>query len=437
MLIPTSLKLKPWEEMFNKMKKFGAYVSIVVLILMMVLLSASYFYAGSLLSELAIARNNKAASVAFSLAEAGVQEAIYRVKQTDSTERAQFGLQNGFSTFNHDPALLLQGGYIVEIANSGPFVAMVKSIGTYRTGTRLTRREIRVGIAEASANYTGGAIFGGGGAGESIADLDFWAAAVNIFKGSIFSNRDVNLKFGANLNIESAYTDPLDPKVRIDGVQALDDVVNQNSVLNCNCLIEDDGDPDTRQCDPPPGCTPSVLPAKLGMPHMNFDYYKTLAVLQGQYYGSQNDFKNGFPKDSSKTYNGVVYIDGTLDIDNNRNMTMNGALASSGSISITKGQLTIAPGADGFSGVLSQRDFIVGSEGNFNGTGLVYTSDRAEFDSSTTYSTNLTGGILTRRTWFSGFRAVNITLDPSIINNTLKNSGETPVIEINHWEEEY
>lgn len=426
--------------MFNKFKKgknLRAYVSIVVLILMMVLLSASYFYASSLLGELAIARNNRASSVAFSLAEAGVQEAIYRVKQTGSSERTQFARQNGFSTFNHDPALLLQGGYTVDIINSGPYVASVKSVGTYRTGNRLTRREIRVGIAEASAAYAGGAIFGAGGAGESIADLDFWAAAVNIFKGSIFSNRDINLKFGANLNVESAYTDPLDSNIRIDAVDVFRNLINQTSQLACNCLIEDDGDPNTLQCSPPPGCNPSPLAATLGMPQMNFDYYKTLATLQGQYFASQNDFKNNFPENSAKTYNGVVYVDGTLDIDDNRNLTMNGVLASSASISVTKGHLTIAPGADGFSGVLSQRDFIVGSEGNFNGTGLVYTSDRAEFDSSTIYSMNLVGGILTRRTWFSGYRAVNITLDPTVINNTLKNSGESPVIEVNHWEEEY
>lgn len=424
--------------MFNKFKRsknFRAYVSIVVLILMMVLLSASYFYASSLLGELAIARNNRASSVAFSLAEAGVQEAIYRVKRPTSIERAQFGLQNGFSAFNHDPALLQQGGYTVDITNNGPYVATVKSIGTYRTGNRLTKREIRVGIAEASATYAGGAIFGAGGAGESIADLDFWAAAVNIFKGSIFSNRDINLKFGANLKVESAYTDPLDSNIRIDAVDLYRNLVNQNSELACNCLIEDDGDPNTQQCTPSPGCNPTSLINPLGMPQMNFDYYKTLAGVQ--YYGSQKDFKKEFAEDSSKTYNGVVYIDGTLDLDGDRNMTMNGVLAASGSISITKGQLTIAPGTDGFSGVLTQRDFIVGSEGNFNGTGLIYSSDRAEFDSSTTYSTNLIGGILTRRTWFSGYRAVNITLDPTIINNTLKNSGESPVIEINHWEEQY
>lgn len=419
----------------KKNKDFKGYVTIVVLILMMVLLAASYFYAGSLLSELAIARNNKASSVAFSLAEAGVQEAIYRVKKTGSTERAQFGLQEGFSSFNHNPALLSQGGYTVEITNSGPYVASVKSIGTYRTGSRITKREIRVGIAEASASYAGGAIFGAGGAGESIADLDFWAAAVNIFNGSLFSNRDINLKFGADLNIESAYTDPLNPKLRIDGVLVHDDLTNQNSVLDCNCLIEDDSDPETLQCEPPPGCTASLMTTPLGMPQMNFDYYKTQAGVQ--YYNNQNDFKKNFPADSSKTFDGVVYIDGTLNIDDNRNMTMNGVLAASGSISITNGQLTVAPGALGFSGVLSQRDFIVGTEGNFNGTGLVYTSDRTEFDSSTTYSTNLIGGIISRRTWFSGYRAVSITLDPAVINSTLKNSGESPVVEINHWEEEY
>jgi len=418
------------------------YVIIVVLILMLVLVAASYFYAGALLGELTIARNNKAASVAFSLAEAGVQEAIYRVKKSDSIERMQFALQNGFSTFTHDPVpFLTQGGYTVNIQNSGPYVATVISTGIYKTGSRTTKREIHVGIAEASSSYGGGAIFGSGGAGESIADLDFWAAAVNIFKGSIFTNRDINLKFGANLNIESAYTDPLNPKIRIDAVKYgpgdSAKVINQNSDLDCNCLIEDDGDEETLQCDPPPGCTPTKLVSSLGMPQINFDYYKTEASFHSQYYKDQNAFKIDFPKNSSKTYEGVIYVDGSLDLDYDRNMTMKGVLAASGSISITKGQLTIDLGTDGFAGIITQRDFIVGSEGNFNGHGLVYTSDRTEIDSSTNYSMNLLGGIVSRRTWFSGYRSVQITLDPAIMNDTLKDSGTTPVIEINHWEEEY
>ena len=109
-----------------------------------------------------------------------------------------------------------------------------------------------------------------------------------------------------------------------------------------------------------------------------------------------------------------------------------------GSIRISLGQLlTNTPSGGGAAGVLSMRDVEIGTLGNFSGSGLVYAGDRFRVDSSIPYPLNLTGGVISRRTWISGYRITNIYFDADIINTALGNPLETPVIEINHWEEEY
>jgi len=430
-----------------------SYVSIVVLILMLVLVAASYLYADALFSELAIARNNKGAAVAFSLAEAGVQEAIWRIQYETSIGGARDTFLNttgGTTTFDHDPALLNNGAYSATIQNTAKAAATVTAIGTYRVGLRTARREIKVGIAKATndAYPYDGAIFGAGGAGSSIADIDFWAAVVKIYNGSVISNRDVDLKFGADVDVEGTFEIIDDiPVPSGRAVEVHDRVsISATSHLDCNCLINDDGIPETPQCSPPPGCTPVEGTEVKTMPQIDFDSsspnsFKQRAIADGQYFTRQKDFKDLIPKDSTATFNGVVYIDGPLHIDYDRIINMNGVLAASGSITITNGQLTIniPPEPDVASGVITQRDFIVGPEGKFSGTGLVYTGDRAQIDSnaSVDYTVNLIGGILSRRTWVSGFRYVNITRDDTVIENGLGDPSDTPIIVISHWEEEY
>ena len=423
-------------EIRNLLQRNG-YVTITVLILMMVLVTASYLYADALFSELAIARNNKGASVAFSLAEAGVQEAIYLVQYDEATRDTFMDTTDGSTTFTPSSPLISGGSYTFTIQNNAKASAIVTSVGTYQIGTlRTARREIKVGIAQADTPppypYDGGIYATGSGAGSSIADSDFWFARVNIYDGGILSNRDINFKFGLDMDIEKS-------------VEAGDDVVNQWSTVNCNCLIEDDGDPETPQCGANPGCTPVEGAPQKSIPEIDFESYKTQAQnIPGpspdgnQYFAKQKDFKDLIPKFGSGTFNGVVFIDGPLDVDWGRTINMDGVIAASGSITVSMGQLNVnPPSGGGPSGVISTSSVVIGGVGNLQGTGLIYAGDRIQFDASFSYTTNLTGGMIARRTWVSGFRIINLYFDSDVVNTVLANPVETPVIEINHWEEEY
>lgn len=403
---------------------------IIVLILMLILLVVVYLYSDSLFAELAIARNNKGAQVAFSLAEGGVQEAIYRVQYDEATRDIFLGTTNGVTTFSHDPALINQGSYSVTIQNTAKASATVTAIGQYKIGTlRTARREIKVGIAQADTPppypYDGGFYATGTGGGSSIADSDFWFAHLNIYDGGILANRDINFKFNFFINAEKT-------------IEAGDDVTNQWSTVNCNCLIGDDGDPETPQCNTNPGCVPIEGAPVKSIPELDFESYKSQAQSQNQYYAKQKDFKDLIPKFGSRTFNGVVFIDGPLDIDWGRNVTINGVLAASGSITVSLGQIFVNPPAGGgASGVFSTGNVTIGGAGNLQGTGLIYAGDRIQADASFSYITNITGGLIARRTWVSGFRTINLYFSSDVINTALGNPVETPVIEVNHWEEEY
>lgn len=412
-----------------KKQKPQGYVLIIVMVLVSILMATAYYFGEGLFTELIIARNNKGAAVAFSLAEAGVQEAIYRV-QYESEKETFMNSEVGESHFWHDQALISNGSYDVTIKNAAKGAATITSIGSYKIGaTRFARREIKVGIAQANINpypYEGG-IFTGGGAGESIADVDVWSAKLNIFGGSLLSNRDINYKFGAIANIEKT-------------VEAERNVIVKSpSVVNCACLIS--GLP---SCGANPGCAAAENQPPKTMPPIDFNSsLPTSYISQAknhippQYFERASDFLALVPKNGSATFDGVVYVDDSLDIDFNRQVTINGVLVASGSINVSKGSITINRPDGNASGVLSEKDLKIGSNGNLTGTGLIYTGDRVQIDSSNSLVFDLTGGILSRRTWLSGYRVVNIHYEPTVINTTLGNPIDTPVIEINHWEEEY
>ncbi len=419
------------------MKK--GYVTIVVLIIMMVLVAATYLYADAIYSEMAIARNNKGASIAFSLAEGGIQEAIHRIQYNEPTRNTFLNTADGTTEFSHSSALINNGSYSVTIQNSALGVATVTAIGNFSMGLKTARREIQASIAQATMPPPyddDAAIFSHSAGGESTGDLEFNYATIRIYDGSLASGRDIRFQ----------YSD-----VQVEGNISREGNISGNGTsVDCDCLIEDDGDPLTTQCSDNPSCAYSTESAgemlQVDFDSISANSYKNQAITLNQYYESDSEFftQTGFLDDTTKTFNGVVYIDGKLDLDENKILIMNGVLAGSGTINIggnannSHANATVqinSPGANQASGILSTHDVIVKKRGNLNGTGLIYSGTKVHLYNSSEVI-DLTGGILTRRLLVTN-RSLTIHFNADIINWALDNPSGTPVIEINHWEEEY
>jgi len=441
---PILIKQKRWEEMFNKIlklkKKRSGYVLIVVLILMLVLIIITYLYSDSLLAEWAIARNNKAAAIAFSMAESGIQEAVYRVQYHEATRNSFKG--TGEITFpnevifTQDPGLIDNSYYEVKITNTQKGAATIESSGYYTAGLKTARRQIRVSISQASVpppvDY--GAIYTGGvGGGQSNADFDISEAQVRIYQGPIWLNRNFWAWGSSNVAIEGTDITKNEAVKTVSGYtpKKKSDVW---PVLNCNCLIDDDGDSETAQCSDNPGCVTTPI-TRVPPPTVSFNDYKNLARTHVpiQYYANQAAFYTAAPPGTT-TFNDVVYVDGPLTIDSSRTIIVNGVLAIAGSITID-GSVTINRVADNPSGVITTGRFNLNSTGRFSGTGLIWSGDWVRIDGNPA-PFNLTGAIVSDRTSIAS-RTTNIYYDPDVVNATLTAGPITPVIEISHWEEEY
>src|SRR3972149_7735177 len=131
-------------------EKKQAYVLISVLVIMMVMLAIAYTLADVLFSEMAIARNQKAASASFHLAEAGVQEAVWRIQYEPIARDKFLNTLDGETIFSHDPALLSGGSYDVLITNTAKGTATITSTGLYAIGIKTAQRKIKVSVTKAT-----------------------------------------------------------------------------------------------------------------------------------------------------------------------------------------------------------------------------------------------------------------------------------------------
>jgi len=431
----------------TKLKVTKGYITITILILMLVLVGITYLYADALFSELAIARNNKGSQIALSLAEAGVQESIYRVQYDTAPGGARdvlLGDANSTQFTHNSPALLNNGSYTVTIQNDAKGVATITSIGTFTMGLRQAKREIVQEIAQGTQdNYPyDGAIYSSAGS-QSTGDLEFKHATITVYGGSIISGKSLSITDESNLKVEN--------KVQYD-ISPSSNLKLEDSIVNCQCYIDNDPDPlnPPPLCSSSPGCTISQVVAG-EMPEVDFDKtpnsYKSQAFTAGHLFADQKAFDDYFfpSGTNSASVDGVVYVEGSLEIAKDRSFTINGVLASSGTISVGKsnqnGTLNMTkPGENQPSGVLAQHGFIVEKQGIFCPTsascnGLVYAGEKSDFLSSTSV-VEFTGALLTRRNYVNG-RTMVIHFSDPVVEDTLNDPTDTPVIEINHWEEEY
>jgi hypothetical protein len=182
---------------------------------------------------------------------------------------------------------------------------------------------------------------------------------------------------------------------------------------------------------------------------VNPSSYKCLAQSPPNHYFTAQEFKQLLQHDQNLTFDGIVYVAGNqgINIDWNQSVTVNGMLVSENSIDVggpmRRGALTINHVEGQPSGVITLAKFTAWANSVINVTGLVYVGDRFSFDpwynlNPSSQAINLHGGILCRRFEGRGLRVVNIEFDPALINEAIpENPQDTPVIQFQHWEEEY
>ncbi len=413
-------------------RKRRGYTLLIVMILMMLLLAVVYYYSEGQFTELIIARNNKGADVAFSLAEGGVQEAIYRIQYDPATRTNFLTTNNGVTNFSHSNGLINNGSYTVAIQNTAQAAATITATGSYQMGTRTSQRKITLNVIQATQpppyNYDASLLVGGPNPG----DINLNNATINYDNGydpsSLIGGGNITAN---NVSINMTKDIISDKTINVNNVTvtAGGNILASQSIKTNNAVMNYGGQ-----------MTPNYPNQTYSLPavditsdcSVDLNSYKCLAQTQGHYYTSAQFAQLIKPKNTTLT--GIYYVAGSGGVTlNNQNLTITGALVSEGTVSANNASLTIKNN-NGPSGLFTLQNFSV-NNANIYIEGLVYIGVQSSMSNNAIIK--IVGAILAHQ--FTG-NNVTITLDfkKDWVNQALQpGSTQSPVIRFDHWEEDY
>jgi Tfp pilus assembly protein PilX len=401
------------------------------MVIMMVMLVITYFLADALFSEMAIANNQKAATLSFHLAEAGTQEAVWRVQNDTATRNTFLNTTAGVTTFSHNGALLNGGSYTVTIQNTAKGAATITATGLYTFGLKQAQRVITLNVYQTTspAPYTldGVLMVGGPNPGDinltntTISQDSGYDPSSIIGGGNIFATN-------ATINLTKDYLSDKQISFTNANLTAAGNVLSNQNLSSKNSNVK--GATVQGNYNPPLPAYNLPMVDVTSSCATNLNSYKCLAQSQGQYYNSSQTYKN----QSNLTFNGITYVAGSVTFTNVSNLTINGILVAEGSISFTNVSNLTVNHTTGPSGLITLQNL---NTTNFTGVvnGLVYVGVQA----GVAVNTNLTiNGALLAHSFSATNATLKLNFNKDWVNEALQpGATNSPVIQFQHWEEEY
>ncbi|MBZ9572720.1 hypothetical protein KJA17_00790 [Patescibacteria group bacterium] len=480
-----------------KISSKGSLLIIAILVLGILLFLASYFISFSLTGS-QMSRSKTVSTKAYYLAEAGIAEAIWKLKNDEITTDGDtpwkicfvtstddcLGCSNWQDSFtrNYDD----NSTTTISIQNSRCAKGEIIATSTVLLSKgRTAQRVIKIKVLKALGSLTENSpIFSGAPSGESTIQ----ASKINVYNGNIFSNNNINIKYWSTVNVYDNPTTPTstDQEGQVLAVQNINvslSTLNASSTCAKNCCTQ--------------GICEKCPPDSIEMPAIDFDSdnpnsYKSKAEkaqeegqcqVVGKNSGGTTVFslnKCLFDEDefeellwqvgkkgtlilehkTSGLAISTYYIEGGIDLKGERYLEINGILVADETINIGEkfkwgedygfSQLKIADPGDGIpSGLLTKGKMNFGPYSSFGDVevrGLIYSQDEMRL-TSLPHSFEVFGGIIARKiSLSSAFSPINIYLDNAIIREGVwggpQPPGEgalpySPVVTIEHWEESY
>ncbi len=306
----TSLKLIKNQE--------GAVLVIVMTFMALMLLSAIYL-ANMIKGDAELIGRVKTVEQAKYMAEAGINHALGRIKNTNFGNRTDFS--NALDT----------GSYSVTFSESGGRY-LITSVGTAGSVSRTASLEIE-DLTPTALKYVTGA-------GNDFRTNSFIAGAE--MNGDIHANNDVYLKSGFLISWLRITGDVSATGIVIEGTVHNDgswDWWDDHVVINGNA---DD--------------TATVFEGerRIVFPTFNYDKYRQEAIDSGDYYDTDQVFNGA----TLSPANGIVFVDGDVDFQGNN--TINGGIIADditiwGTLSQNKsGNRNVVIARDGDIGILGR-----------------------------------------------------------------------------------
>lgn len=399
----------------SKQNGFLLIASLVVISAMLIMVS---FYLSATAQDIKVASIVDTAPQAYYLAEAGIQDAFWKLKN-DAAYRANFESDPNWSaTFTRPSALVSGGAYTVLIENQGLAQAEITATSTIAVRDTQSRRVVRASVFKALSTepFEGVAVY---------ANNEIYGAGSNVqvLGGSLFANQDIDL------NLYSSW------ETDRDASAAGNIEVSANSTLVAANQYD--------QNSPP-------VPQPIGMPQIDFDSsdagsYKSRA---DQVY-STGEFKQMLKDYPVLALSGITYVTGNIQIEKGMQLTINGILVADGFIKIGNGYssvdfpavLTVNKEGAEPSGLITKGNITIGGfNADVDIAGLVYTGGmfRVVDGAGQVVSVEINGGIITQdMEILVAWEPLAITYDQDTVNDALGSPASSQILIINHWEEEY
>ena len=389
--------------------------SLIVLSIMVLIVS---FYLNGIMQDIKIAHITSQSPDAYYLAEAGMQEAIWKL-QNDAIWKNNFETDPAWTaTITRNNPLGVTGSYTVTVANIALANAIITATSTIPVRGTAAERVITTNVFKALNHLPTDSItiFAND-------ELEITASAINVTGGDLFTNSDIDINFFSAVNVggDTAAVDNVD--------------VSLTSNLSTTGIYDANSPP---------------IPNEILMPAIDFDSadtgsYKSRAA---QIY-TAGDFGQLLNNTPNLVLNGITYVTGNINIKKGHNVTINGALVADGSVTVGNGYSSAAAAAtldinhvaNQPSGLLAKGNISLGS---FNSSvtidGLIYSGASFKIQDGILQNVNfaVNGGIVAQNIDFIGlWHPLNINLNQVNINEALGTPLISQVLLINHWEEEY
>ncbi|MFA4871905.1 MAG: hypothetical protein WC610_02495 [Patescibacteria group bacterium] len=400
----------------NKQRGFVLIASVLVVSLLVLL---AVYVTNFTITELKISSSQATALQTYYLAESGVAEAIWRLKN-DPDWKNNFETNATWSfTYTKNPALYPNGSYQIQIQNTGLARGEITATGFLNLGGTSAKRVIKTMVYKALGD---GPI--GDNAQFADGNIDISGSVLHIYNGGVHANGNIIVNYNSTLNAIG------------NDVKATGNInILWNSTINAQSQQQ--------------GVAPMAMPA------ISFDtagdpnsYRARADVIY-----SESAFENLMWNNQNLTLNGpITYVDGDIEIKGNQNLTIKGVLAASGTIEVGKYTFLCCWSTRcGTSNVTIEKVSETEPAGlfaksklyfelclnSFNANGLIYANDQINL-LSLPNAFNVTGAVISRKlTLTSLWRGASITREPNVVIYSLGDPTFAPVVTVEHWEEEY
>jgi len=409
----------------NIKNKSGVALIITILLMSLILFLSIYFLSISLI-EKKISHSQSWGVKTYYLAEAGIAEMVWRLKNNITYKNNFETNTNWTETFTrNNPFGPNSGSYTVTIANSSKAHGEIIATGSIDIGVDKTSQRIIKAQAYRAIGSGGAAI--AENAGYADGNIDISRSKVNFYDGSAHAN--------INFIVNAFSTVEIDTDLKVVG----NFIKSWNSTVNIAGDLYALGEP--------------LGPAtEIEMPAVDFDSddsgsYKNIANVVY----SENDFEDLMWANQNLVLNNdITYVEGDVELRGGQNLTVNGLLVVErdfkvgnnncwdgrcGNSSLTVNHVEGEP-----SGVLAKRKINFEDwSGDVNVDGIIYASNQINILSFPVgQDSNFNGGLIGHKlTITSAWQTINIIRNEEILISSLGITEFSPVITVEHWEEEY